>query len=404
MILIDNFNQVLLQLENERGVSREVLIDTVKQAIISACKRKFEDTDNLDVDIDIETGEMRVVANKVVVEAVTNPMREISMAELGEYAADIALGDVVKLEVTPESFGRLAAQTAKQVIVQRIREAEKDGIFGEFKSKEGTVIVGTIQKHEGRHYLVNLGRIEAILPPSEQIPNEEFTVKQVVKIYVIECKQTPKGPLIHVSRTHPGLLRYLFSQEVPEIADNVIQIMGVARDPGKRAKVAVKSNDSSVGAVGTCVGHMGQRIQAIMREIHNERIDIIEWSDNAKTYINNSLKPAKLSNVVVISEEDREAIVVVAEDQLSLAIGRSGQNVRLASRLTGWRIDILSEAEYAEKSNDINSIRKDSLVERMEREKEQLRKDEAGSSEIKAQASDAEPVLAEAQTVVEENT
>lgn len=386
MILIDNFNAVLSQLETERGVSREVLLDTVKSAIISACKRKFEDTDNLDVDIDIETGEMRVIASKVVVETVEHPYKEISMVELGEFASEVSLGDVVKLEVTPDQFGRLAAQTAKQVIVQRIREAEKNGIFGEFKEKQGTVISGTIQKLEGRHYLVNLGRIEAILPPQEQIPNEEFSVKQVVKIYVLECKQTPKGPLIHVSRTHPGLLRYLFQQEIPEIADGVIEIMGVSRDPGKRAKVAVKSNDPSVGAVGTCVGHMGQRIQAIMREINNERIDIIEWSENPKAFINNSLKPAKLSDVIIISEEDKEAIVVVAEDQLSLAIGRSGQNVRLASRLTSWRIDILSEAEYTEKMGEINNIRKDSLLIRMEREKEQLRQQELVDQEGQATA------------------
>ncbi len=384
MILIDNFNQVLMQLENERGVSREVLIDTVKMAILSACKRKFPDTDNLEVDIDMETGEMRVLANKMVVETVTNALTEISLQELGEFASEVSLGDVVKLEVTPDNFGRLAAQTAKQVIVQRIREAEKNGIFGEFKQKEGTVVNGTIQKEEGRHYLINLGRVEAILPPSEQIPNEVFNPKQVVKIYLLECKQTPKGPVIHVSRTHPGLLKYLFHQEIPEIADGIIEVVNVARDPGKRAKVAVRSNDSSVGAVGTCVGHMGQRIQAVMREISNERIDIIEWSDNARVFINNSLKPAKLSDVIIISEEDREAIVVVAEDQLSLAIGRSGQNVRLSSRLTGWRIDILSEAEYAEKMSEITQIRKDSLVDRIEREKEQQRKENEKQHEIPA--------------------
>ncbi|MFC1517751.1 transcription termination factor NusA [Candidatus Margulisiibacteriota bacterium] len=347
MILIDNFPQVMAQLEKERGISKPVLVEAISAALIAACRKKFGDTDNLEVRIDEKTGETRVFANKEVVDKVITPILEIKIDEAKKINKGSKLEDIIAIDVTPKDFGRIAAQTAKQVIIQRIREAEKSSVFDEFKEKEGQVVTGTVQRQEYRNYLINLGRIEALLLPSEQIPHETYNSRDRIKVYVVEVKKTSKGPQVIVSRTHPGLLKALFMLEVPEIQDGIIEIKGIAREAGFRSKVAVKSNDPDIGAVGTCVGHMGGRIQNIVKELGNEKIDIIDWNEEPKKYIQNALKPAKVIKIAIVEEKtDRGdkvkiAKVVVAEDQLSLAIGKSGQNVRLAAKLTGYKVDVL---------------------------------------------------------------
>ncbi|MBU0580201.1 MAG: transcription termination factor NusA [Candidatus Margulisbacteria bacterium] len=338
----------MAQLEKERGISKQVLIEAISAALIAASRKKFGDTDNLEVKIDEKTGETHVFANKEVVDKVITPILEIKLEDAKKINKSAKLEDIVAVDVTPEDFGRIAAQTAKQVIIQRIREAEKSSVYDEFKDKEGQVVTGTVQRQEYKNYLINLGRIEALLIAHEQIPRESYSPRDRIKVYVVEVKKTSKGPQIIVSRTHPGLLKALFTLEVPEIQDGIIEIMGVASEAGFRSKVAVKSNDPDIGAVGTCVGHMGGRIQNIVKELGNEKIDIIEWDEDSKKYIQNALKPAKVAKIVLTEEKNEKeeigkvAKVIVAEDQLSLAIGKSGQNVRLAAKLTGWKVDVLT--------------------------------------------------------------
>lgn len=369
MILIDNFTQVVAQIESERGVTKEVLIDAMKVALVSACKRKFITIDNLEVDINPNNGEMRIYAVRNVVTKVTDEEIEISVKNAKKISSEAKKGETVRVEVTPKDFGRIAAQTAKQVIIQRIREAEKDGIYNEFKAKEGDIVTGTVQRQEYRNYLINLGRVEALLLPSEQIPGESYLPRDHIKVYIAEARKTSKGPVIHVSRSHPGLLKKLFELEVPEIHEGIIEIVNISREPGRRSKVAVKTNDPDIGAIGTCVGHMGSRINAIIKELGNEKIDIVEYNDNPRTYISNSLKPAKISKVLITDDDKREAIVIVQNDQLSLAIGKAGQNVRLAAKLTEWKIDILNEDEYKSREDEISKLLQQKMKEKIAKDK-----------------------------------
>lgn len=367
MLLINNFAQVVTQIEKERGISREVLIDAIKASLIAACKKKFPSVDNLEVTIEEETGEALIFAGKEIVETLdgiedeAERFSKISLAEATEYQDDVEIGDVIMIEVTPDDFGRIAAQTAKQVIMQRIREAEKDSISDEFDDKVGTIITGTIQRREGRNYLVNLGRTEAVLFYRDQIPGEQYKQGDPIKVYIVDVEKSSKGPRIRISRSHTGLLKALFELEIPEVNDGIISVLAVAREVGVRAKVAVKSNDPEIGAVGTCVGHMGGRIQNIVKELNNERIDIIEYSADPYEYLVNSLKPAKI-NKIKLEENSKDAegntyniaTIYVNEDQLSLAIGKGGQNVRLASRLTGWKIEV--EAEKSSFAANLKSV------------------------------------------------
>jgi N utilization substance protein A len=341
MILIENFPEVMAQLEKERGIDKKTLIEALSMAMIAATKKKFGNVDNLEVSINTESGETRIFANRTVSAEVTDPFLQISLAEAKKINDMLEIDDVIAVEVTPkqEDLGRLAAQTAKQVISQKIREAEKDLIQKEFSGKMGSIVSGTVQRIEGRNILVNLGRVEALLYPREQIHREHFDPKDPIKVFVVGVEKTHRGPQVVISRSHAGLVKKLFELEVPEIRDGVIEVKGISREAGYRTKIAVHSNNPDVGAVGTCVGHMGQRIQAILKELGQERVDIIEWSDDIKKYISNSLKPAKVDGIK-IDEKTKKAVVEVAPDQLSLAIGRSGQNVRLASKLTGWDIEI----------------------------------------------------------------
>lgn len=344
MILIENFSEVMAQIEKERGIDRKVLIDAISAALIAASKKKFGNVENLEVTVDETTGEALIFASKEVVTDVVDPMTQIKLEAAKQYQEDVAIGDVIMIEVTPDDFGRIAAQTAKQVILQRIREAEKDSIYSEFGLKVGSIVTGTVQRKEGRNYLINLGRTEAVLPGKDQIPGEHYNQGDPIKVYVVSVDKSTKGPKIVISRTHVGLLKALFELEVPEVHEGIIEVKSVAREVGIRAKVSVKSNDSEVGAVGTCVGHMGGRIQNIVKELNNEKIDIIEWSEDPYELLVNALRPAKINKIKLEEKEgEKIALVFVNEDQLSLAIGKNGLNVRLASKLTGWKIDIQTE-------------------------------------------------------------
>ena len=354
MILINDFEQVLTQLEKERGIDRAVLIEAIESSLLAATRKKLGMDHNLNVSLDEKSGEALVFASKEVVENVENPATQVAIDEARKYQEDVELGDVIMIEITPDDFGRIAVQTAKQVILQKLREAEKNSISEEFTAKVNTIVTATVQRKEGRNYLLNLGRTEAILDYKDQIPGERYNPKDLIKVYVSAVDTTPKGPKIRVSRTHPGLVRILFEMEVPEINDKIIEVVAVAREPGSRAKVAVKSNDPEVGAVGTCVGHMGGRIHNIVKALGNEKIDIIEWMDDPMELIASALKPAKINKIRLEENEtengtEKKALVFVDADQLSLAIGRAGQNVRLASKLTGWNIDIQEEkSSFAE--------------------------------------------------------
>lgn len=314
---IEKFNEMLEEIQRERGIHKEALLEAIRMSILSAAKKRFkDDAESLEVNISDE-GEFKIILKKE-----------------GEKEKDI----------TPKDFGRLAAQTAKQVIIQRIREAEKEETYDEFSKKQGELINGIVQRREYSGYLINLGRLETVLPLSEQIPGETLREKDRIKLYIVETRKTPKGPFVVVSRSHPGLIKKLFEMEVPELKEGILEIKALAREAGKRTKVAVRSSDPKIGAVGTCVGHMGARIQNIVKELGSERVDIIEWSKDPKVFIINALSPAKVS-AVEMNQEEMSAKVYLPEKDLSLAIGKEGQNVRLAVKLTGWKIDILSEAE-----------------------------------------------------------
>jgi N utilization substance protein A len=375
MILIENFNQVTAQIESERGITRDELIAAIEQALVSACRRKFSEEALLEAKLNAETGEAKVFQIKKVVKTVENDMLEISQKEAKKLGGK--LDEDVRIEVTPTDLGRIAAQTAKQVIIQRIREAEKNVIYNEFKGKIGQIITGTVQRIENKNYLINLGRAEAILAQREQLPGESFSLKDKVKLFLVDVERNSRGAFIHISRTHPGFLKKLFELEIPEIQDGIIEIKSVARDPGKRSKVAVKSNNPAIGAVGTCVGHMGGRIQSIIKELGYEKIDVLEWNEDAKQFIANALKPAKISQVIITDEANKTAAVIVPNDQLSLAIGKQGINVRLSVKLTNWKLDIFSEEEYKKQGVEITG--KKSFLEKLQLEKEKIKQEESGA-------------------------
>lgn len=338
---IEGFEQMLDIIQRERGIPKDLIVGAIEAALLSASKKKFTFHDNLSVKIE-DDGTVRVFAKKIVKETVEDNEQHISVKDAKKYLKKPKEGDEIEIEVTPDDFGRLAAQTAKQVIIQRIREAEKDVSFEEFVKRQGDLVTGIVQQREFNGYLINLGRIETSLPFSEVPMNESYRPKDRIKLFVVDVKKTSKGPVIMVSRTHPGLVKKLFELEVPEITEGTLEIKNIVREAGKRTKIAIFSKDSNVSAVGTCVGHMGARIQNIVKELGNERIDIIEWKEDPKAYLTNALSPAKPSKIE-LNKEEMSAVVIVPESQLSLAIGREGQNVRLAAKLTGWKIDIQSE-------------------------------------------------------------
>ncbi|MDQ0217039.1 transcription termination/antitermination protein NusA [Peribacillus cavernae] len=331
-------------LETEKGISRDVLIDAIEAALISAYRRNFNQAQNVRIDLNLEKGSMRVFARKDIVEEVFDPRLEISIEEAKSINPSYRLDDVVEMEVTPKDFGRIAAQTAKQVVTQRVREAERGIIYSEFIDREEDIMTGIVQRQDSRFIYVSLGKIEALLPINEQMPNEQYKPHDRIKVFITKVEKTSKGPQIFVSRTHPGLLKRLFEIEVPEIFDGTVEIKSVAREAGDRSKISVHSDNEEVDPVGSCVGQKGQRVQAIVNELKGEKIDIVKWSEDPVIFVGNALSPSKVLEVVV-KEEEKATTVIVPDYQLSLAIGKRGQNARLAAKLTGWKIDIKSETE-----------------------------------------------------------
>lgn len=338
------FMDALTQIEKEKGISKEILFDTIEAALVSAYKRNYGSSQNFAVIVNRDNGDVHVYKNLLVVEDVEDENVHISLDDAKEISPSAELGQEVSIEVTPKDFGRIAAQTAKQVVVQRIREAERGIIYEEFNSRENDIITGIVQRIEQRNVFIDLGKTEAILGPNEQMPTETYQFSERIKVYIVEVRKTTKGPQIIVSRTHPGLLKRLFELEVPEIHDGIVEIKSVAREAGFRSKIAVFSNDDDVDPVGACVGTKGMRVQAVVNELKGEKVDIIKWSEDPVDYIASALSPAKVVEVS-INQDEKMAKVVVPDYQLSLAIGKEGQNVRLAAKLTGWKIDIKSESQ-----------------------------------------------------------
>lgn len=338
------FFDAIEQLEHEKGIPKEVLLEAIEAALISAYRRNFASAQNVRVHIERETGKIHVYAQKTIVEKVEDPRLEASLEEARIKNPSLGLGDVLEVEVTPRDFGRIAAQTAKQVVVQRIREAERGIIYEEFSSREGDILTGMVHRIEHRNVLIELGKIEGVLVPAEQIPGEIYRPNDRVKTYIIEVKKTTKGPQVMVSRTHPGLLKRLFELEVPEIHDGIVEIKAISREAGARSKIAVWSRDENVDPVGACVGPKGMRVQSIVTELRGEKIDIIKWDPDPGMFVANALSPARVISVD-IQETGRIARVMVPDFQLSLAIGKEGQNARLGAKLTGWKIDIKSESQ-----------------------------------------------------------
>ena len=346
----EEFVGALRELVKEKGICEDLIFTTIQDALVAAYKKNYANANtkaqNVKVSIDRETGEIGVYAQKVVVDEVYDDVTEISLEEAKAISPRYEVDDVVDLEVTPKNFGRVAAQLAKQVVTQRIKEAERNIIYDEYKEKEFDIITGTILRKDKGMVFVNLGKLEGVIGPNEQIPGEEYKFNEKLKLYIVEVKNGSKGPQIHVSRTHPGLVKRLFELEVPEIFDGVVEVKSISREAGSRSKIAVYSNDQEVDAMGACVGPKGVRVQNIVNELKNEKIDIIKWSKDPAEFIANSLSPAKVLDVEV-DEENKTAKVVVDDNQLSLAIGKEGQNVRLAAKLTNWKIDIKSKSQKA---------------------------------------------------------
>jgi len=341
------FIEALKDLEKEKGIEMDVLLEAIEAALISAYKKHYGSSQNVHVEINKESGDIHVYFRKEVVETVEDERMEISLAEAQQYDPEFELGDVFESEVTPRAFGRIAAQTAKHVVVQRLREAERNMVYDQFAMRKDDIIAATVLRQEGKNLYIDLGKTEALLSLSEQIPRENCRVGDRIKVYVLEVRKTTKGPQIMVSRTHPGLLKRLLEKEVPEIYDGTVEIKSVVREPGYRAKIAVVSHNENVDPVGACVGAKGMRVQSIVNELAGEKIEIVRWDEDASVFISNALSPAKVVSVAIY-EEEKFSQVVVPDHQLSLAIGKEGQNARLAARLTAWKIDIKSESQMAE--------------------------------------------------------
>ena len=342
-----DFIDALHEIEKEKGISTDVIFDALESALISSYKKNFGSAQNVLVDINKESGKVLVYSTKDVVEVVNDPYLEISLDDAKKLSDKHAVGDLIKIEITPKDFGRIAAQTAKQVVIQRIKDAERDVIYDDFINRENEIITGLIQRISKNNVFIDLGKTEGILPPVEQIEGEEYEQGDRLKLIIIEVKKTTKGPQIVLSRSHPSLVKRLFELEIPEINDGVVEVFSIAREAGARTKIAVFSKDPDVDPLGACVGFKGSRVRAIVDELNGEKIDIVVWSKDIAEFIGNSLSPSKVVKVE-INEKEKSAQVIVPDYQLSLAIGKEGQNARLAAKLTNWKIDIKSESQYAQ--------------------------------------------------------
>jgi len=387
---------VLNEIEKEKEISKDILINAIESALSSAYKKNYSNNvSNLEIKMSKDTGEIKVFYRKVVVKDAINPISEVSFEELNKKDKEnYKIGDEILIETVAKDFGRIAAQTAKQVIVQKIREAERNVIYDKYIDKERDIITGTIQRIEHKNVIIDLGKTEALLLPNEQIRNEDYYKGKRIKIYVIEVRKTSKGPRIYVSRTHPELLKRLFELEVPEIHEGLVEIKYIAREAGKRTKIAVHSKDERIDPVGACIGDRGARIKSILFEINDEKIDIIKWNNDDKIFISNSLSPAKVL-MVKLFENRKTATVVVPDQQLSLAIGKEGQNARLAAKLTGWKVDIKSKSQY-EIDIEVKEKKKETFKEKevvgeqMAENKEQKANKDNGSHDTEARMQESE--------------
>ena len=339
--------EALEAIAREKDISKEVLLEAIQNSLLAACKDQFGKSDNIRVVLDETTGEFHVYQDKVVVEEVLDDTLEIALAEAEARHGVTELGATVSIEVTPKNFGRISAQKAKQVVVQKIREEERKVLYDQYYTKEKDIITGTVQRYSNGNYTVNIGKIDTVLTEQEQVKTERFRSHEKIRVYVTEVKDTPRGPRIVISRTHPELVKRLFEAEVAEIQSGVVEIKSVSREAGSRSKIAVYSRNPDVDAVGACVGMNGARVNAVVNELRGEKIDIVEWNENPAIFIEHALSPSRVVSVTV-DIEDKSALVVVPDYQLSLAIGKEGQNARLAAKLTGYKIDIKSETQNQE--------------------------------------------------------
>lgn len=339
------FIKAIEELEKEKEISKDILVEAIEIALVSAYKKNYGTSQNVRVVIDREEGDIDVFMKRNVVETVEDDLMEISIEDALEIDPRYSVGDAIEYQVTPRDFGRIAAQTAKQVVVQRIREAERGMIFDDYVTRQGELVTGVVQRISNETVFINMGKAEGILAATEQVPGETYTVNNRLKVYIMDVKKTTKGPQVYLSRSHPGLVKRLFELEVPEIEDGIVAIKSISREAGSRTKIAVVALDDNVDPVGACVGPRGSRVQVIVDEIFGEKIDIINWSDDPEKLISSALSPAKVEKVIV-NTEDKTAVVVVPDYQLSLAIGKEGQNVRLAAKLCSWKIDIKSNSQY----------------------------------------------------------
>ena len=348
---MNDFIQALEQLQAEKGIDKEVIFKAIEDSLVTACKKNFGTSQNITVNMDRTKGTVEVLAWKNVVEEVTDPALEIAVEDAVKMNANYKVGDICHVEITPRNFGRIAAQNAKQVVVQKLREAERGIVYDEYKGKERDIVSGLIQRKEKGNVYINLGKIEALLAPKEQIPGENYAMNQRLKAYGLEVKNGQRGPMVMVSRTHPEFIKRLFEQEVPEIHDGIVMIKSISREAGSRSKIAVLSRDPMVDPLGACVGPSGNRVNTIVRELNGEKIDIVIWNEEPSRFIAAALSPAEVERVDV-DKEGFTATVVVPDHQLSLAIGKEGQNARLAARLTGYKIDIKSESQAAQEAEE----------------------------------------------------
>lgn len=345
VIMNADFILALNEIEKEKGISKEIIFDALKKALEKSYEKNFGDRANVVVDIDETSGQISVNSLLTIVDEVEDPLTEILLERAQDMNPSLGIGDVIRKEVTPKDFGRIAAQTARNIVIQKIKDAERDVIYNEFVTREKEMITGHVQRIERNNVYVNMGKTEGVLQPSEQVPGERIVPNQRIKLFISEVRNSPKGAQIILSRANPGLVVRLFETEVPEIAEGIVEIFSIAREAGSRTKIAVFSRDPNVDPVGACVGFKGQRVKAIVDELGGEKIDIIVWDKDIHTFIANSLSPSKVSQVVIKEKDkDKTALVVVPDDQLSLAIGKEGQNARLAAKLTNWKIDIKGES------------------------------------------------------------
>lgn len=339
------FIKAVEELEKEKEISKDLLIEAIESALVSAYKKNYGTSQNVRVNINKETGDIDVFMRKEIVAEVEDDQLEVSIEDAREIDPKYEVGDVIERQVTPRDFGRIAAQTAKQVVVQRIREAERGLIYDDYSNRQSEIVTGIIQRISNDTVFINMGKTEGILAATEQVPGEKYTVNSRIKVFIMDVKKTTKGPQVYLSRSHPGLVKRLFELEVPEIQDGIVEIKSISREAGSRTKMAVYTADENIDPVGACVGSRGSRVQAIVDELFGEKIDIITWSDNPEKLISSALSPAKVEKVM-INEEGKSATVIVPDYQLSLAIGKEGQNVRLAAKLCGWKIDIKSHSQF----------------------------------------------------------